>query len=88
MTAIAEPVFVPHWDAARIRGQMQRIYALMQDQAWRSLREIAEVTGDPEASISADLRSFRKAQFGGHTVERRRRGEPLQGLWEYRLLAR
>ena len=38
---------------------------------------------DPEASISARLRDFRKH---GLSVERRRRGDPRAGLWEYRVL--
>lgn len=42
-----------------------------------------QVTGDPEASISAQLRHLRKHRFGGHDVQKRRRNDGAQ--WEYRL---
>ncbi len=53
---------------------------------WWTLREISQHTGDPEASISARLRDLRKARFGAHTVNRRRRGDPTKGVFEYQLL--
>lgn len=67
---------------ARLAGQLRRIVALMADGVWRSLPEISASTGDPEASISAQLRHTRKARFGASTVDRRHRTE---GLYEYRL---
>lgn len=72
-------------DAARLTGQILRIYALMEDGCWRTLREIADVTGDPESSISAQLRHLRKPRFGSHVVSKRHRGDPANGLYEYRL---
>jgi hypothetical protein len=72
-------------DSQRLTGQIQRVFALMSDGTWRTLREIAEATGDPEASVSAQLRHLRKPRFGSHTVERRRRGVESSGLWEYRM---
>jgi len=54
----------------------------MQDGEWRSLGEISRQTGDPEASVSAQLRHLRKARFGAHTVSRRRIGA---GLYLYQL---
>ncbi|KKL56177.1 hypothetical protein LCGC14_2247980, partial [marine sediment metagenome] len=36
-----------------------------------TLCEIEDLTGDPPASISAQLRHLRKERFGAHTVERR-----------------
>lgn len=72
-------------DLDRLNAQTRRVYDLMRDGTWRTLREIAAATGDPEASVSARLRDLRKAAFGGFTVERRRRGEPKAGIWEYRL---
>lgn len=69
-------------DHVRLAGQILAIFSVMQDRTWRTLAEIARVTGAPEASASAQLRHLRKARFGGHTVERRRRGA---GLYEYRL---
>jgi hypothetical protein len=69
----------------RLTGQIQRVYACMASGQWRTLTQIADATGDPEASVSAQLRHLRKARFGGHTVERRHIGG---GLYEYRLLVR
>lgn len=72
-------------DAPRLTAQMLRVYVLMADGNWRSLREIAAATGDPESSISAQLRHLRKPRFGRHTVEKEYRGD---GLFVYRLIVR
>jgi hypothetical protein len=77
--------YEPDKDHVRLRGQNLRVFTLMRDGLWRTLGEISEGTGDPEASVSARLRDFRKKKFGGHTVESRRRGPASDGLWEYRL---
>jgi len=69
-------------DSARLTGQILRIYDLIKDAAWRTLPELSDATGDPPASISAQLRNLRKKRFGSHTVERRYEGE---GLYSYRL---
>ena len=82
------PAYDRDLDTQRLTGQIQRVFGLMSDGSWRTLREIAEATGDPEASVSAQLRHLRKPRFGSHTVERRRRGEASSGLWEYRLEVR
>lgn len=74
--------YVPARDDDRLSGQYGRIFALMRDGAWRSLPEIARLTGDPPASVSAQLRHMRKPRFGGHQVERR---YVRDGLYEYRL---
>jgi len=71
-------------DDARLTAQYARVFGLMQDRLWRSLREIAEVTGDPPASVSAQLRHMRKKRFGGHTVNRVHIGN---GLYLYQLIA-
>ena len=55
----------------------------MLDGRWRTLGDIATLTGYPEASISAQLRHLRKERFGRHRVEKRHAGN---GLYEYRLL--
>lgn len=70
-------------DGIRLAEQHQRVFEVMKDGIWRSLSEIAARTGDPEASTSARLRDFRKARFGGHTVNRRHEGD---GLWRYQLV--
>lgn len=78
--------YVPALDRARLTGQIERIYHAIKDGKWRTLREIQELTGDPEASISAQLRHLRKERFGGHTLNKQRRGEPKNGLFEYQLI--
>ena len=71
-------------DGPRLNAQMRRVYNAMADGCWRTLREISDETEDPEASVSARLRDFRKSQFGGYEVKRRRRADA--GTWEYRLV--
>jgi len=75
----------PALDQARLTGQLRRVYDVMADGQWRTLRELEVATGDPTTSISAQLRHLRKRRFGAHVVEKRRRGEAKRGLWEYRL---
>ena len=78
--------YTPRLDQNRLTGQIRRIYSLMQDQQWRTLPAIHLATGDPEASISAQLRHLRKKRFGSHTVNKRRHGDPKSGLFEYQLV--
>ena len=79
------PVYDPALDDDRLRRQLGRVFALMLDGRWRSLQEIADVTGDPQTSISAQLRHLRKPRFGGHAVEKKRQAV-LGGTWLYRLV--
>ena len=76
----------PEMDNKRLSGQIKRIFHLMKDSQYRTLSEIAEITGDHEASISAQLRHLRKTRFGSHTVNKRNRGERQHGLYEYQLV--
>ncbi len=76
------PDYSPALDHARLTGQIQRVYECVSDGQWRTLAEIGEATGDPHASVSAQLRHLRKDKFGAHTIEKRRR---QGGLWEYRM---
>ena len=71
-------------DCERLEGQTRRIYELMRDASYQTLAEIEGATGDPAPSISSQLRHFRKLRFGGHTVNKRRRGNQ----WEYQLITR
>lgn len=75
-------------DQARLGDQAQRVFDLMKDGEWRTLAEIEAETGDPQSSISARLRDFRKVKCGGHAVNRKRRGEGFSGLFEYQLTPR
>ena len=86
------PVYEQAKDLARLTGQIRRVYQILLIGHWLTLEEIAERTrreenwrGDPEASISAQIRHLRKARFGGHTIAKRRRDRATSGLWEYRL---
>ena len=80
------PGFDESLDRVRLGGQMLRIYDCMKDGQWYTLQEISAATGAPEASASAQLRKFRAKDFGENVVERRRRGEPTRGHWEYKLI--
>lgn len=75
--------FAPREDQARLADQHARVWAVVSDEKWRTLAEIAAATGAPEASVSARLRDFRKPRFGGHEVLRRRRE---RGVHEYRVI--
>ena len=52
----------------------------------KTLAEIRAALGYPEPSISAELRSLRKAQFGSYRVQKRRRYSGSKPAWEYRVL--
>lgn len=73
-------------DYERLKGQVKVIYDLMKDGVWRTLQEIELATGFPQASISAQLRNLRKKSFGCQKVDKRRRGEEKNGLWEMQLI--
>jgi hypothetical protein len=79
------PEYSPRHDQARLMDQHQRIRALMLDGVWRTIQEIARLTGDPQASVSAQLRHLRKERFGGFVVDRQKRGDRAHGLFEYRV---
>ena len=79
------PEYVPSRDRVRLTRQIRRITLVMADGRWRTLHEIETATGDPPASISAQLRHLRKDRFGASLVERRARAENSNGLYEYRL---
>jgi hypothetical protein len=69
-------------DGRRIARQRARVWQAIYSGGWWGLADIAQTTGDPEASVSARLRDFRKPKFGAHTVERR---YVRDGLHHYRL---
>ena len=75
--------YTPDRDDARLNGQLLRVWNCMCDGRWRTLAQIEKITGDPPASISAQLRHLRKPRFGAHNVEK----EYLNnGLYQYRLV--
>ena len=75
--------YVPERDDVRLSGQIERVWNCMKDGKPRTLDEIAKATGDPHASISAQLRHLRKERFGGHVVEKEHIGN---GLYRYTLI--
>jgi hypothetical protein len=75
--------FEENRDGSRLQAQLDRVHAVMADGAWRTLRDLSESCGSPEASVSARLRDLRKPKFGGYEVERR---YVRRGLHEYRLV--
>lgn len=75
--------YVPARDWQRLTNQLGRIWKYMLDQQWHTLDEIGAETGDPVASISAQLRHLRKERFGSHTVLRQHLG---RGLYSYKVV--
>lgn len=75
--------YEPARDHKRLGKQYLRTWNCMKDGQWRTLEQISKETGDPQASISARMRDFRKSKFGGHSVERKHIDS---GLFAYRLL--
>lgn len=80
------PTYQRKFDHERLSGQILLIFEVMKDQHWRTCAEIHYATGDPHPSISAQLRHLCKPRFGGHTLNKRPRGDRYQGLWEYQLI--
>ena len=75
--------YVHERDSHRLTGQLKRIYVELQSGEWFTLNQLADITGDPQASISAQLRNLRKERFGSHTIEKLHLSN---GLYNYRLV--
>jgi hypothetical protein len=81
------PGFIAEFDEERLKGQAKAVFNLMKDGSWLTLGEIkAAINGGSETGISATLRSFRKKPYGSHTLNKKRRGDPKRGLFEYQLI--
>jgi len=78
--------YEPEFDYNRLNRQARDVYLCLLVGEWWTLRELADATGWPEASVSARLRDLRKPRFGGFIVQRQRVGEG--GLFHYRLAGR
>ena len=83
---IGGATYVPSLDRDRLGEQFLRVWDCMSDGLWRSLREISNITGDPEASVSARLRDVRK-EWGEDAMQSRRVPgiDGRRGHWQYRL---
>ena len=75
--------YEPEKDWRRLTSQLGRVYQCMKDGKWRGLREISEISGGSEASVSARLRDLRKERFGCHVVNRKR---VCKGFFNYQLV--
>lgn len=75
------PDYVQERDAPRLTAQILRVFNLMKDGQKRTLAQIAAATGDPPASISAQLRHLRKKRFGSHVVDKEHVGDGLYLYW-------
>jgi hypothetical protein len=58
------------------------LHAIQADREWRTLEQLALVTGITAYSIGSQLRNLRKPRYGGHVIEKRRLND---GNYEYRL---
>ena len=65
-------------DKERLTGQLKRVYEAVKGGQWLTLAGIASRTGDPEASISAQLRNLRKPRFGAWDIRKRRAGNRFE----------
>ena len=85
------PDYKPENDHARLTLMMVQMANLMRDGEWRTIPEIKESIKKKngsrymETSVSAGLRDFEKAKFGGHIKDKRHRGDPKNGLYEYKI---
>ena len=68
-------------DCDRLTKKLKMIYDFLSSNGWVTLAEMERATGIPQASASAFARHLRKARFGMHTVDKRRRDNGNQ--WEY-----
>jgi hypothetical protein len=75
--------YVKERDYDRLAKNHFKLKELMKDSLYRTLKEISDFTGIPEASVSAGLRDFRKEKFGSHILSKRYDGN---GLYSYQLI--
>jgi hypothetical protein len=75
--------YIHELDSKRLKKQHYKVLTLMQDGKFRTLPEISELIKEPPASISAQLRHFRKKSFGSHIVNKKYLGN---GLYSYQLI--
>lgn len=77
------PAYEPALDRERLTRQHEKIrdFLLARPGQWFTLRELAEVLHEPEASISAQLRHLRRPRFGAFLTPKRRRDGGA--AWEY-----
>jgi hypothetical protein len=62
--------YTPELDDERLDKQIDRVKKACRSGIPMTLAAIAKETGDPEASISAQLRHLRKEKHGSHSVDK------------------
>lgn len=82
-TAFRGETYTPRHDFKRLRGVMLKVISLMADGKWRTLKEISEVSGGSEASVSARLRDLRRPEYGSNIVDRYHTA--TRGTFQYRV---
>ena len=88
------PTFAARVDGKRLLSKQDRVrnFMLSANSRFQTLEEIKSILevrfGErfPAPSLSAFLRHLRKRRFGSYVLEKRHRGDPSAGLWEYKLL--
>ncbi len=80
------PDYNEKYDYTRLKTQHERVKTAMLDGEWRTLDEVSKLTGDPHASVSAQLRHLRKSRFGGFIVKKKRAGDKRSGLFMYQVM--
>ena len=71
-------------DVPRILTQFDELLNIMLYRGWFTLSRLHDLTGIPEASISAQIRHMKKPQFGSYIVNKRRMLN--SAIWEYQCL--
>ena len=69
-------------DGIRLTGQLERVFNVMKNGDWITLRQLSDRARCPEASASAQLRNLRKDRFGSFLVEKK---FDHMGVFSYRL---
>jgi len=62
--------YTPVLDDERLNKQMDRVKKVCSSGIPMTLSAIAKECGDPEASVSAQLRHLRKEKHGSHSVDK------------------
>ena len=78
-------------DCTRLSDQQRRVWDAVQDGRWYTLREVANITDDPEASVSARFRDFNNHEYLSQVFimeSERVPGSEKRGHWRYRVRLR
>ena len=74
--------YQPERDNVRLGTQLQRVKDVIKDGQWYTVKSISMITGDPETSVSAQVRNLRKKRFGKYIIDCKRLDN---GLYQYRM---